>query len=193
MRLQEALESLRPLLAPRAVVAANGHISRALQAVADAPTHFYMIGSMGLASSIGLGLALARPSLPVTVLDGDGNLLMNLGALASVAAAAPRRLVHVVLDNGVYGSTGSQRTISDRVDLAALAVAAGYRSSTRLATPRALRNQAEVLSGPDAAGPAMLVVEVEPPVPGEVVPPRVALGPRALRDRFRASLGAWES
>ena len=87
-----------------------------------------MIGSMGLASAIGLGLTLARPDPATVVFDGDGNLLMNLGILPLVAALGPRRFVHVVFDNEVYGSTGNQRSISREIRLDRMAEAAGYRT-----------------------------------------------------------------
>jgi len=84
-----------------------------------------MLGSMGLASAIGLGLSLADRDTPTVVLDGDGNLLMNLGILPLVAALQPRRFVHIVFDNEVYGSTGNQRSISSQSRLDRLAAAAG--------------------------------------------------------------------
>src|SRR5262249_57164187 len=87
-----------------------------------------MIGSMGLASAIGLGLAVTDRHSPTVVLDGDGNLLMNLGILPLAAALRPARFVHVVFDNEVYGSTGSQRSITGEVRLDRLAEAAGYRT-----------------------------------------------------------------
>src|SRR5258705_138621 len=85
-----------------------------------------MIGSMGLASAIGLGFSLAARDTAPVVLDGDGNLLMNLGILPLVAALHPRRFVHIVFDNEVYGSTGSQRSITSEIRLDRLAEAAGY-------------------------------------------------------------------
>jgi thiamine pyrophosphate-dependent acetolactate synthase large subunit-like protein len=103
------------------VVAANGHISRDACAARDRPGSFYMVGSMGLAGAIGLGLALAQPLRGVVVIDGDGNLLMGLGCLPLVAERAPARFLHVVLDNGSYASTGGQRSIAGAVDLAAVA------------------------------------------------------------------------
>ncbi|MBI3492925.1 MAG: hypothetical protein HY047_14275 [Acidobacteria bacterium] len=141
------------------IVVCNGMIGRELYTHADAPSRFYMIGSMGLASSIGLGLALVQPSRTVVVFDGDGNVLMNLGTLASVAAAAPSNFYHVVFDNAAHGSTGDQRTISDRVPLDAVARAAGYRSVARARDERALADALPSFFQTQA--PAMLVVDVE--------------------------------
>jgi sulfopyruvate decarboxylase subunit beta len=88
----------------------------------------YSVGAMGLASSLGFGLALGRPDKRVIVLDGDGSLLMNLGSLVSIAAAAPRNLLHFVCENGVYESNGKHPIPGrDKVDFTGLARAAGYR------------------------------------------------------------------
>jgi len=164
-----------------AIVACNGMIGRELYTRADAPTRFYMIGSMGLASSIGLGLALVRPSARVVVFDGDGNLLMNLGGLANVAAAGPRNFHHVVFDNAAHGSTGYQCTVSDRVALDAVARAAGYRRCHRVADAAALA--ALLPAWFDEDGPSMLLVEVERGnVPGIG---RVEPTPVEITERFR--------
>src|SRR6266851_1636890 len=87
-------------------------------------------GFMGGASSLGLGIALARPDRRVIVFDGDGSLLMQLGSLATVAGVAPRNLVHLLFKNGVYHTSGSQETPGGQgVDFAAMAKAVGYRST----------------------------------------------------------------
>lgn len=113
------------------VVCCNGMIGRELFTAKNRPSNFYMIGSMGLGLSIGLGLALARPDRKVVVLDGDGNVLMGMNVLASVASEAPKNLWHVVLDNQTHASTGGQRTISGQVKLEEVARAAGYRAVFR--------------------------------------------------------------
>ena len=103
-----------------------GFPSRELFAAKDRKENFYMLGSMGLASSIGLGLALARHDRKVMVLDGDGSVLMNLGTLATIAHNAPENYLLVIFDNCCYGSTGSQPTCTHQgTDLAAMASAAG--------------------------------------------------------------------
>jgi thiamine pyrophosphate-dependent acetolactate synthase large subunit-like protein len=169
------------------VIACNGMIGRELFTHRDGPSQFYMIGSMGLAASIGLGLALVQPQRRVIVLDGDGNVLMGMGALASVAAAAPANFYHVVFDNAAHGSTGDQRTISDRVALEAVARAAGYRRADRVATadgPEALDRALATFV--DEPGPAMLLVEVDRGnYPGiRRVEPR----PVDIAQRFRQSI-----
>jgi sulfopyruvate decarboxylase subunit beta len=156
-------------------------IGRELYTFADSPARFYMIGSMGLASAIGLGLALARPAQTVVVFDGDGNVLMNMGALANVAAAASPNFFHVVFDNAVHGSTGDQRTVSDRVPLEQVASAAGYRRTCRARDEASLTDALAAFFTAD--GPAMLLVEVmKGNKPGIG---RVELSPPELTRRFR--------
>ncbi len=100
-----------------------------LYSMYDAPGNFYMLGSMGLASSIGFGLALSKPDRDVMVIEGDGSMLMNLGSLASIATRSPDNLLLVVIDNGSYGSTGDQSTATANCsDLAQIAKGAGNRA-----------------------------------------------------------------
>jgi len=164
------------------VVAANGYPSREACAVADRPQNFYMIGSMGLASSIGLGLALARPGRRTVVLDGDGNVLMNLGAVANIAALAPANLVHCVFDNEAYGSTGNQRSASAAVRLDRVAAAAGYRTVAAVAAADDVAAALGAMLRSD--GPHFLLVKV---TRDEADVPRIPHTPHAIRDRFRQS------
>ena len=188
MTLTEALGILAPLVPEKTVsIHANGFIGRAGCAVRDRDECFYMIGSMGLASSIGLGIALAQPGRRVLVLDGDGNVLMNLGTLATIAARAPANLLHVCFDNGAHASTGGQPTVSDRVRLDEVARAAGYRSVVRVDDARGLAAAApEFLARP---GPAFLLVRVAL-APTEKPAPRVPHTPEAMGERLRRALGA---
>jgi phosphonopyruvate decarboxylase len=142
------------------VIASTGFPSRELFAVADRPGHFYMQGSMGHASAVGLGVARNAPDRTVVVLDGDGAALMHLGALAMIADSAPANLVHVILDNGIHESTGGQRTAGETTSFAGVAAAAGYRSAVECETfaevADALRS---ALSSP---GPHLCVVRTLP-------------------------------
>ncbi|MEW6269182.1 MAG: thiamine pyrophosphate-dependent enzyme [Thermodesulfobacteriota bacterium] len=181
---RDAIAAALPELEGHVVVCANGYISRWACALGDRDTHFYMIGSMGLASSIALGIATARPGVPVAVLDGDGNVLMNLGALPMIGVLAPERFRHVVLDNGVYASTGNQPTISSRVALEEIARASGYRVVARVRDAArvapALREQAS------RPGPSLLLVET---LPEEGPPaPRIPFTPREMTARLRAAI-----
>ena len=123
---QAALERILAAVPEHAgVVSTTGWTSRELFTLDDRPQHFYLVGAMGSAATVGLGVAL-HTDRPVVVVDGDGALLMRLGSLATVGAAAPPGLVHVVLDNGRHDSTGGQRSLAGHVDLPAVAAACGY-------------------------------------------------------------------
>lgn len=177
----QALRALSTCLRPDdLVIACNGMIGRELFTVGDRSATFYMIGSMGLGLSIGLGLAMARPERRVVVLDGDGNVLMGLGAVASAAAEAPPNLLHVVLDNRAHASTGGQRTITERIELETIAGAAGYRATHRAADPEAFGDALRAaLRQP---GPVMVVGVVDPgTLPGIA---RVSPSPPEIARRF---------
>src|SRR5260221_7542444 len=117
------------------IVASLGHPAYDLFAAGDRPQNFYTWGSMGLASSIGLGLALARPDVRVFVLDGDGSLLMNLGSLATIGLLKPASLVVIVMDNEEYATTGGQPTpTAHGADLEAAARAMGIASTATVRT-----------------------------------------------------------
>jgi len=153
-----------------------GYPSRELYAVGDRPSNFYMLGSMGLASSIGLGLALALPDRRVVAIDGDGSVLMNLGSLAIIADQEPENYLLVILDNGCYGSTGSQPTCTARkADLAKLAAGAGI-SEVRVATA-----VDDIRKGMGNKG--VLVVKVEI---GNADVPVIPLSPEEILGRFMA-------
>lgn len=109
------------------VIATTGFTGRELYAVEDRKNHFYMVGSMGCASSLGLGLALARPDLTVTIVDGDGAGLMRMGNFATLGHYATDNLLHILLDNEAHDSTGAQSTVTASTDFAAIARACGYR------------------------------------------------------------------
>ena len=141
------------------VVCCNGMIGREAFVARDREANFYMIGSMGLALSIGLGVATCQPEKRVVVLDGDGNVLMGAGVLGSAVAANATNLLHVVFDNEAHGSTGDQRTITEHLDLAALARASGYRWAERV-EPDALADAMPAFL--EREGPAMLLVKVVP-------------------------------
>lgn len=115
---------------PEAVVVSNlGTASYVLAAVEDRPRNFYLWGSMGVTTPVGLGVALAIDD-PVTVLEGDGSLLMSLGCLVTVGACDPANLTVVVWDNRVYATTGGQRTHSPKTDFATVAAGAGISATT---------------------------------------------------------------
>lgn len=113
-----------------AVVAGIGNTNFDLWASGQRPQNFYMLGSMGLAMPIALGVAMAQPQRKVFALDGDGSVLMELGAFGTVAAIAPKNFAVIVWDNGIYQITGSQKTLtSGTADLVAIAKGAGLSQS----------------------------------------------------------------
>jgi thiamine pyrophosphate-dependent acetolactate synthase large subunit-like protein len=121
------LQRLASLLQGKIVICNTGFSSRELYSILDQPTNFYMLGSMGLASSIGLGVALFT-NKDVIVLDGDGSLLMNPNALFTIGREAPDNLIVVCIDNKVYGSTGNQPTLADKINLEKLAALCGVKN-----------------------------------------------------------------
>jgi phosphonopyruvate decarboxylase len=164
------------------VVATTGYTGRELCALDDRPNQLYLVGSMGCASSVALGLALARPERRVIVLDGDGAALMRLGALAAVGRERPGNLVHVLLDNRVHESTGGQATLACAVDFPAAALALGYAHAARTAEPAEL---CELLARA-SPGPSFVHVPMLPGVDGPL--PRPALRPDEVAQRLRAFL-----
>jgi phosphonopyruvate decarboxylase len=124
----EALDLIRRTLPEDvALVATTGKTGRELFELGDTDRQFYLVGSMGYATAVGLGAALST-SCRIAVLDGDGAALMKLGNMATIGAASPDNLIHIVLDNGVHDSTGGQPTCSASVDFAAVAQGCGYRN-----------------------------------------------------------------
>jgi thiamine pyrophosphate-dependent acetolactate synthase large subunit-like protein len=195
MSLVDALRVLRSARRADDVVVAAMGAAREWMALGTHPLDWVFVpSSMGQATSLGLGLALARPDRRIVVLGGDGGLLMNLGSLVTITACAPANLVILLFDNGVYEVTGAQptpaaaagRTGGDRLDFAALARASGFRAPHRF---RTIEEWTGGLAGVLAAqGPTFAVLEVVP-VP-EARGPR-SPGPAPERARaFMAALSA---
>ena len=183
-------EVVAGLLADRGellVVAGLGASAWDCAAAGDDPRTFPLWGGMGLATMVGLGLALARPISRVLVVSGDGEMLMGLGALATVGAQMPGNLALVVLDNERYGETGMQHThTAYGVDLAGVARACGFTSVATVRDDSELPGlRRAVYEGP---GPVFAAVKVLPESPPLIVPPRDGV---LLKERFRAAvLGA---
>lgn len=145
----------------------------------------YSVGAMGLASSLGLGLAIGRPDKRIIVLDGDGSLLMNLGSLVSIAAAAPRNLLHFVCENGVYESNGKHPIPGrGRVDFGGLARAAGYRHCHEYANLESF--DAEIGAVLREDGPVFVDLKIESGAAQSV--DYEYIYSRQLRDTFREAL-----
>ncbi|MGI9374304.1 MAG: thiamine pyrophosphate-dependent enzyme [Hyphomicrobiales bacterium] len=152
----------------------------------DHDGNFYLWGAMGGAALMGLGLAQAQPERKVLVITGDGEQLMGIGGLATIAVAAPKNLSIVVLDNGLYGETGMQVSHSGHgIDLARIAEASNF-AETCTATTLGEVNTARDLIHRPANGPRFVLVKIDPSLPPRVLPPRDAV---YLKNRFRTHLG----
>ncbi|MDE3017691.1 MAG: sulfopyruvate decarboxylase subunit beta [Nitrospirota bacterium] len=178
-----AIQAVLELVSDQPVIVCNGFPSREAFKVKDRPENFYMTGSMGMAAAIGLGVALNKPQKKVVVLDGDGNVLMGLGTLATVGALKPKNFIHVVLDNEVYGSGGNQPSYSRVVKLDQIAKAAGYVNVERVREREDLVYEFKDMLGKD--GPSLLLVKVTEQV--EDVP-WVPLPPAQIAERFRKAI-----
>ena len=126
MNRKQAMQIICKNVKDEIIISANGFISRDLFSILDKNTNFYMIGSMGLASSIGLGIALKNPKKKIIVFDGDGNILMNLGSLVTIGYLQPKNLIHVVFDNKIHESTGGQPTQSNKINISKIAKITNY-------------------------------------------------------------------
>src|ERR671922_122325 len=142
MRRLDALNAVYSRLEDKVVVTIMGAVAAELQSIGHRPNFFYLQHAMGLASSMGLGLALCRPKLRVVVFDGDGSILMNLGGLTTLARYRPRNLLHVVFDNESLLSVGGFPTAtSTGSDLARIAAAAGIPRTATVRTLDEFREQ----------------------------------------------------
>jgi sulfopyruvate decarboxylase subunit beta len=179
----QAMAAILELLSDEPVIICNGFPSREAFKIADRPTHFYMIGSMGVAAAIGLGVALSKPAKRVVVFDGDGNVLMGMGTLATVGSLQPKNFIHVVFDNEVYGSTGNQPTISNVVRLEQVAKAAGYANVERVREREDIVYEFKDLLKKD--GPSMLLIKVNELAEDAG---RVLLEPPEITQRFMKAI-----
>jgi sulfopyruvate decarboxylase subunit beta len=173
----DAIKKISSELSNELVVCNIGFPSRELYYVKDSTNHFYMLGSMGLASSIGLGLALSNKR-KVIVFDGDGSVLMNLGSLVTIFNQKPINLILVVLDNECYGSTGSQCTYAANIDLGKVAKAIGFEKIFFFDNKTKNFSFQDVLN---SDGPVFVHFKVEP---GNADVPVIPLTPLDIRERF---------
>lgn len=183
--LQQILEHTRPDEAT-VVIATTGYTGRELFALDDRPNHFYMVGSMGCATAVGLGLAQARPDLRVVVIDGDGAALMRMGTFATIGAQAGGNLIHLLLDNQMHESTGGQPTVSSRVHFAGIAAACGYHHATESDRLDALD---ALLTNPEPCpGPRFLHLRIRSGIADRL--PRPDLTPVQVKERLMSHIGA---
>jgi thiamine pyrophosphate-dependent acetolactate synthase large subunit-like protein len=167
-----------------AVVGGIGNTNFDLWAAGHRPQNFYMLGSMGLAFPIALGVALAQPERRVFALEGDGSLLMQLGSLSTIAALKPKNLTMVVMDNGVYQITGNQPTpAASAADIVGIAVASGIANSAWAADEEDFERLID--QSLSAAGPSLIGVRIDDK-PGVGATRR---DPVQIRERFMLGLG----
>ncbi|MBQ7927855.1 MAG: sulfopyruvate decarboxylase subunit beta [Methanobrevibacter sp.] len=174
----EAIYEIMEYIDDELVVCNIGFPSRELYEINDRDENFYMIGSMGLASSIGFGLALARPDKDIVVIDGDGSLLMNMGSLVTIFANNPRNLTWIVIDNGAYGSTGNQDTYAQAIDLVDIAKSVGFKNSYNFNEI----NLKDMINSDDAS---FIVYNTEP---GNSKAPIIDLDPITIKKRFMEAI-----
>ncbi len=175
---------VKKLRREEAVIGGIGNTNFDLWAAGRRAQNFYMLGSMGLAVPIALGVALAQPGRRVFALEGDGSLLMQLGCLATVAALAPKNLVIVVMDNGVYQITGSQPTpAAGHADFVAMARAAGIAQSAWVADEEDFERLIDAALAQE--GPTFIAARID----GKPAVATTERDPVQIRERFMRGLG----
>ena len=180
----DLMRRLAGMLREEAVVAGIGNTNFDLYAAGHRPQNFYMLGSMGLAFPIALGVALAQPRRQVIAVEGDGSLLMNLGCLATVATIAPANLTLIVMDNASYQITGGQPTATAaRTDCVAIARGAGIARSDWASDGAGFVRL--VKAALESTGPALIGARIDD-APAVGQPPR---DPAQIRDRFMQAMG----
>lgn len=186
MNRREAVTALLEDRGELLVVTGLGSPSYDVHACGDAASNFYLWGAMGSAALVGLGLAQAQAHRRVLVITGDGEQLMGLGGLATIAAAAPKNLTIAVIDNGHYGETGMQLSHTGKgLSLAKVAAACGFAEAEDvrdIESVRRIRKRLHEAMG----GPRFIVLKVKPENLPRSLPPRDAVH---LKNRFRAALG----
>lgn len=165
------------------VVATTGYTGRELYTVADRANQLYMVGSMGCAFPFALGIAMNRRDRKIIVLDGDGALLMHLGAMAMVGPYSQGNLIHIIFDNGVYLSTGGQSTLACTVDFCRVALACGYKHVFAVNTVEGLK---KAMGSQSALGDSFVYVEVNTNFPPGL--PRPKISPEEVAVRLQKNL-----
>jgi thiamine pyrophosphate-dependent acetolactate synthase large subunit-like protein len=176
---KEAIQVFIERISMEPIVSANGFISRDLFNVGNKKTNFYMIGSMGLASSIGLGIALKKPKKRIFVFDGDGNILMNLGSLTTIGKLQPKNLVHIVFDNSIHESTGGQPTVSDTIHIEKIAKSCNYKQVFKATNKNKILKILNDIK--KNVGPIMILVKIKK---GGTVGKRISIAPDKIKEQF---------
>ena len=180
----ELLTTLKDTLNDNLIVCNIGLPSQELYKIQDMPNYFYMLGSMGLSSSIGLGLALSVKKNVISI-DGDGSILMNMNTLATIGNRAPNNYTLLIVDNGSYGSTGDQKTFTDeKTSLKEVAIGAGCHNVIECKGSETPSNLNKALD--DKNNSYVIISKIDP---GNVSVKPIPINPITIRDRFRKIIG----
>ena len=167
-----------------AVIGGIGNTNFDLWAAGQRPQNFYMLGSMGLACPIALGVALAQPHRRVIGIEGDGSILMQLASLGTIAAQAQKNLTIIIMDNGIYQITGKQPTLTSRgADIVAIARGAGLAGSAWAADEKDFEGRVDLALTED--GPWLIAARIDEQPPAA----ETERNPSRIRDRFMQELG----
>jgi len=182
MNRNEAIDVIKKYIKENPIISANGFISRELFNTYEKKSNFYMIGSMGLASSIGLGVALKNPKKMIYVFDGDGNILMNLGSMTTIGKLKPKNLIHIIFDNQIHESTGGQSTNSKNIELEKIAKSVNYKTfvaKEKKGLERIIKKIRYV------EGPILIKIKISKT---KNIGKRISIEPEKIKSRFQESL-----
>jgi len=180
----DVLKSLIPVISDHLVVCNIGLPSQEMHMLDDQPSNFYMLGTMGLASSIGLGVALAQKE-KVIAIDGDGSVLTNFGTLPTIANNVADNFILLIIDNGSYGSTGDQPTYAGmKTSLTAVAKACGCENVIECQAEDTAKTVQEAL---DSNKMTIIVCKCQS---GNIKVPVIQMDPVVIRDRFMKEIQA---
>jgi len=185
MRRFEAIQNIMESVTDEIVVCNLGHPSQELFAIKDRPKNFYMLGSMGMASSIGLGLAMSINE-KIIVIEGDGSVLMNLGTLTTIIVNQPKNYILVIIDNEAYGSTGFQTTFTSKgINLDKIAKACDIHKTILITKEADIKEVMErILKSND--GPYCVVIKTEKGMPDNIT--IIPFDSITIKDRFIRSI-----
>lgn len=181
MRKDEAIKLILEQYPSSYVISTCGHITRDLYNISDRSEHFYMVGAMGMAAPVALGVALCKSDRQIVILDGDGSFLMNLGIVSMIGQQKPNNLIHIVLDNGMHESTGGQRTVA-MSNITSAAISLGYRYGVKIET----REEWYSMIPMPEPGPKLIHLKIGPR--SEKIGKRVEWTPSEIVSRFRTAL-----
>jgi sulfopyruvate decarboxylase subunit beta len=181
----DALKEIISVVRNEIIVVNIGHPSQELFSIKDRKRNFYMLGSMGLASSIGLGIAMAT-SEPVISIDGDGSVLMNLGTLSTIGAVSQKNYILIIIDNKAYGSTGFQKSFTDdTVSLKEIALACNIKNTIVIDRKEIIgKTLSQCIA--DSDGPYCIIIETEIGKPNSL--PIIPHSPLYIKNRLMENL-----